>query len=288
MNDPEDTYRLAEPHSGPPPVPPVAPPQPYVPPYADASLITIRPYESARPRARGVVSLNWAAIVLGALLIWPQVLTLQSLQQMRAEVAAGVEVDYEIAGVLGTGLTVAEFVSLGLAVVYLLLIGVLFVFWMKWVHRTYRNLPALGADGLSYSPGWAVAYNFIPILSLFRPFQVMRETWKASHPSHSGGLTWSAVPVPALLGAWWTLYLASTIVSLLSVSLGIRTDNLDVLLALAWVDLMMLAVDTVLAYVEIRLVLQITNLQDERATAPAPALVATPYPAGWNAHYVPR
>ena len=46
---------------------------------------------------------------------------------------------------------------------------------LMWVHRAYRNLPALGARDMAYSPGWAVGWWFIPFLNLVRPYQVVRE-----------------------------------------------------------------------------------------------------------------
>src|SRR5690349_16122694 len=52
---------------------------------------------------------------------------------------------------------------------YGVLVGLrLLLFWITlipfliWVHQTYRNLSALGAQDLTYSPGWAVGYFFIP------------------------------------------------------------------------------------------------------------------------------
>jgi hypothetical protein len=295
MNPPDETYPLGEPVPAPRPVPAQvnAPPHaspPLIPAYAPRSLAPLRPYESAMPRARWVVGLAWATIVIEVLMIGPHVINLRAMRQMQADTAAGVEADYELAyggdGLYGAGPAADETVGSLLTMLFLALALVGLVFWLTWVHRTYRNLPALGATELKYSPGWAVAYYFIPVLSLFRPLQVMRETWRASHPAHVGGPDWSRVPVPALVAVWWALHLISTIVNRASSRLGARTEDLDALVALAWVDLGMLVFDAVLAYVEIRLVLQITRLQEHRASAPV--AVPAPYPAGSNAYYAAR
>src|SRR5579883_37701 len=50
------------------------------------------------------------------------------------------------------------------------------VTFLIWVYRTYGNLRAFGATGLSSSPGWAVGYYFIPILWFYKPYQLMNET----------------------------------------------------------------------------------------------------------------
>ena len=52
--------------------------------------------------------------------------------------------------------------------------------FLKWIYRAYKNIQGFGAEGLRFSPGWAMGYYFIPILSLIRPVQVMSEIWRAS------------------------------------------------------------------------------------------------------------
>ena len=56
------------------------------------------------------------------------------------------------------------------------------VAFLMWIHRAYRNLPALRGTPLKCSPRWAVGYYFIPILNFFRPYQVMKEIWRESDP----------------------------------------------------------------------------------------------------------
>lgn len=51
------------------------------------------------------------------------------------------------------------------------------VLFLAWWHRLYANLHALGARDLFTTPGWAVAYFFIPILNLIRPYWIARDIW---------------------------------------------------------------------------------------------------------------
>jgi hypothetical protein len=241
-----------------PPQPPSAPGgEPYVPEYLPYSSGMILPYDSARPRARVVNGLLWAFIALQILALWP---AFHEISRLRA-VRAGEEVVEEITpAVIGA-------IAIGLAfmVVYVLLI----VFWMMWVHRTYRNLRPLGADGLSYSPGWAVGYWFIPILNLFRPYQVMRETWRASDPRHGGGTQWMGVAAPSALGAWWAAHLLSNLANNVSLRVGMRSESADVLYGVAWLDVFLIVFDIAVALVEIWLVKTLTDMQDARASAAA-------------------
>lgn len=51
-----------------------------------------------------------------------------------------------------------------------------------WIHRAYRNLLALDQVRPRFSPGWAIGWYFVPVMNLFRPYQVMSEIWRTSDP----------------------------------------------------------------------------------------------------------
>ena len=41
--------------------------------------------------------------------------------------------------------------------------------FLKWIYRAYKNIKGFGAEGLRFSPGWAVGYYFIPHPELDSP-----------------------------------------------------------------------------------------------------------------------
>lgn len=77
------------------------------------------------------------------------------------------------------------------------------VFVLTWIHRANHNARALGASGLAFTPGWAVGWYFVPIAFLWKPFQAMREIWRAS----SAPGEWRRRPGSPLLGWWWALWI---------------------------------------------------------------------------------
>jgi hypothetical protein len=81
------------------------------------------------------------------------------------------------------------------------------IVFLTWIHRVNRNARALGAEGMRFTPGWSVGWFFVPIMNLWRPFQVMREIWQAS--AQPGN--WRAVQAPPLLGWWWAMFLGRQI-----------------------------------------------------------------------------
>lgn len=65
-----------------------------------------------------------------------------------------------------------------------------------WMHRAFRNLPALGATNLTWSPAWAAGGWFIPVANLVFPYLVARELWRATAP----------LAPRILLEAWWAAW----------------------------------------------------------------------------------
>lgn len=77
------------------------------------------------------------------------------------------------------------------------------IFVGMWIHRAHANLFVAGLDGLEFTPGWSVGWFFVPIMSLFKPFQAMRELWNRSHSEDDG----YASATPSELGVWWGTFL---------------------------------------------------------------------------------
>jgi len=88
------------------------------------------------------------------------------------------------------------------------------IVWCIWQHHTQVNAVVLSGGGLGFTPGWAVGWWFIPIANLWKPFQTVRELWKASH---GGG--WRTIATWSVLGWWWGTWIAGW----LNIQLGSNT-----------------------------------------------------------------
>lgn len=108
----------------------------------------------------------------------------------------------------------------------LVLIGCAIAFCI-WFHRVYKNLPALGVP-TTFSAGWAPGSFFVPILNLFRPFQIAKEIWVGSD---SGSTDTGPVTL------WWALYLGSNIIG----SVGARIEGVPSLVLLLGSDVLSIA-----------------------------------------------
>lgn len=99
------------------------------------------------------------------------------------------------------GVWVSEFVSNPMACVALATT----VLAAVWIYRASTNLRALGAQGMTIGPGWAIGWYFIPIANCWKPYQAMKEIWQASARPQQ----WQGMAAPSLLRMWWGLWLLS-------------------------------------------------------------------------------
>jgi len=88
------------------------------------------------------------------------------------------------------------------------------VFFCIWIYRAHKNLPALNAYHLKYTPGWAIGWYFIPFFCVVYPYRVMREIWQASDHRVDilDATAWQNAPVSPLVGGWWALFVIGSII----------------------------------------------------------------------------
>jgi cobalamin synthase len=91
--------------------------------------------------------------------------------------------------------------------------------WLLWQHRAHRNLRVLGATELQYTPGWAVAWWFVPFALFVMPYRTVRELWKASDPD-APEAAWKQIPTPRLLALWWGVWLGGLVLLIIAAPFG--------------------------------------------------------------------
>ncbi|MES2593334.1 MAG: DUF4328 domain-containing protein [Bacteroidota bacterium] len=83
------------------------------------------------------------------------------------------------------------------------------VVFLMWVYRAYDNLTKLNITSLNFTPGWAVGYWFVPIMSLFKPHTVMREIWEETQDYTYSNEEKKNIQQPTWVSVWWGLYLGN-------------------------------------------------------------------------------
>jgi hypothetical protein len=149
-----------------------------------------RPFRPIDGPTKGLRILLIVGILGDVTSIVVTILELRTLERFRQGLASGTEANDAIhrSGVVGIGTVV---IFLGTVIV-----------WLVWQHRAQSNLHALGIERLRFTPGWAVGWWLIPIANLWKPFQTMRELWKAS----GGDEHWWTSRTWSVIGWWWAGY----------------------------------------------------------------------------------
>ena len=76
------------------------------------------------------------------------------------------------------------------------------ILFFVWTYRVNQNAHHLGSNDLTFTPKWAVLWYFIPIAFLWKPYQALKETFRASFPDLS--MPTDLIKRPLILPIWWT------------------------------------------------------------------------------------
>ncbi|MDP3739444.1 MAG: DUF4328 domain-containing protein [Hyphomonadaceae bacterium] len=160
--------------------------------------------------------------------------------------------------------------SVGISGIGVIVAIVAAVMFLRFLYRGLKNLHLSNANGELMGPGWAVAYCFIPIVSLWKPHQAMRQVWRSSHDPVRA----FASP-PGTMWAWWLPYLFSNWIGNLSFRLSIQAGGFgeitdpDLYMSTYWLDIAGAVLMIVSIIFLIPIVRQITTAQDRLADASA-------------------
>ena len=102
-----------------------------------------------------------------------------------------------------------------------------------WIYRAAANVRALGARGVTITPGWAVGWFFVPIANLFMTFRAMREIFMASrYPAD-----WARLPTAPIVGWWWAAFWADQVLGRVAGQLYRHAETTDALRTATIVDM---------------------------------------------------
>jgi hypothetical protein len=136
------------------------------------------------------------------------------------------------------------------------------IVFLIWIHKAHKNLLSLNVSNLRFTPGWAVGWFFVPVMSLFRPYQVVSEIWKASYPKADANTTyWKSIPTSPLVGWWWTLFIISNFVAQIALRLILTGEDLSDLLNSTYAYVVSDAIDVVGIMITILMVRRISQFQ---------------------------
>lgn len=90
-----------------------------------------------------------------------------------------------------------------ISIIYTVVLVASAIQMLRWTYMANYNARKLGATEMVFTPFWSVAWYFMPIFNLWKPYQVMKEIWKAS----SNPQSWQSQSVSPLLYVWYFLFI---------------------------------------------------------------------------------
>ena len=177
-------------------------------------------FKDLRRLSRWTARLLYAEIFISVVAVVSGLLELGLLVDIRTGAYATDEALVAAASANDSRQVGVALVQVGIAVTSAVLI-------LMWIYRAAFNLRGLGATGLRFKPGWCVGWYFIPIANLWKPYQAMKEIWRATvDPSN-----WQGVRRSALLPGWWLCWLVYGTVAQGAARMSFRAEEIDELIA---------------------------------------------------------
>ena len=128
---------------------------------------------------------------------------------------------------------------------------------LKWIYQANQNARQLGAKDMAFSPGWSIGFYFIPIVSLWKPYQAMKEIWQASqNPSN-----WSEEKVSSILGIWWFFWIANSMVGQAAFRMSRRAEEISEIMNVNLVSQASEVISIPLALVTWLMIKKVSNAQ---------------------------
>jgi heme/copper-type cytochrome/quinol oxidase subunit 2 len=108
-----------------------------------------------------------------------------------------------------------DFINLFIVSINLVISFVTAIITLFWFYRANKNIHTFGAKEVS-TPRMSVIWWFVPILHLWKPYELAQQIWKASNPQIilSSGNEWKKSPSSNIIKIWWILGILSIFIGI--------------------------------------------------------------------------
>lgn len=138
-------------------------------------------------------------------------------------------------------------------IVYLIAFVFSVVVFIKWFRRAYYNLH-IRTRNCEHTEGWAAGCWFVPILSLFRPFQIMVEMWEKTTNLIATQKNILLSKSKAIISIWWALWLVSNYLGKYILKKAFNSVTVDDLVDQTIISMVDCSISIVLAIVTIMMI----------------------------------
>jgi len=149
-------------------------------------------------------------------------------------------------------LTINDVRELLLSIVYLVVFIISGITFIKWFRRAYYNLSRI--TSCEYSEEWASWTWFIPIINLFRPYQIMKEMDKKTIAFLGSKNLNSTENNSQLIGLWWGLWVVSNYIGNYIFKVSFKDDTIENLMNSTIADIVLSLIGIPLAIITVKVI----------------------------------
>ncbi|MDA8570990.1 DUF4328 domain-containing protein [Schleiferiaceae bacterium] len=146
-------------------------------------------------------------------------------------------------------------------IIYMIAYIISGIMFIQWFRRAYFNLHQK-VNHLSHSEGWAAGAWFVPILNLFRPYQIMKELYNETKDLLvKNGLNISENFSTGILGWWWTLWIIDNFLGQFVFRYSMRAETIDELTTMTIASMVSNIVGIPLALITVKVIKGYSNIE---------------------------
>ncbi len=205
---------------------------------SEIQLKKIKPNDS---RARLAQTFIWIVMILNIISVYSS--------YMQYNLLSDFQNNEEITDAM---LTSNDFREQLLAIVYFLVFITSGIIFIRWFQRAYFNLSKI--TFCEHSDDWAAWSWFIPIMNLFRPYQIMKELNDKSITFLKSKTTNIIEDSAQLIGFWWALWIGSNFIGKLILKYSFKEETVENFINSTIADMLLSLIGIPLAIVTVKVI----------------------------------
>jgi hypothetical protein len=209
--------------------------------------------ENLRPngqRAKNAITLIWIVLALEIISLISGYFQYDLLQT----VANGGEISMETA-------TANDSREQMIGIIYMIAYVISAITFIQWFRRAYFNLH-LRVNHLSQTEGWAAGSWFVPIVSLYRPYQIMKELYQETKELLiKKGFSVNDNFTADSLGWWWTLWIINNIIGQFVFRYSMKAESIDELTTSTIASMVGSIIGIPLALITVKVIKDYSNVE---------------------------
>lgn len=148
-----------------------------------------------------------------------------------------------------------------IAISYMIVNVISAVTFIMWFRRAYFNLH-LRINNLSHTEGWAAGCWFVPIICLYRPYQIMKELYQDSKlllmQHESDGVENFNTQ---FLGTWWTMWIINNFIGQFVFKYSMKAESIDELTTSTIASMVGNCTGIVLAIITVKIIMDYSKIE---------------------------